>query len=117
MLRFFNMKYLAVLIIAVVAVAAIGNAALLTITPTPNVVQGESGAFAPETLGLAYTIGATGDVTATLTFADSFDVVSFSHDGTAYVACTGATTSWDCVMTKTEAQASTGIDVVAATND
>lgn len=125
MLGIFSYKQLAlVLIVAVMAVAAIGSAAALTYDDsTLNVVQGAPAYdYAADTVDVSYTIGSTGQVTATVDFADAdgYTDVSFSHDGgTNYSACTGTVSPdvWDCVMTSGEAYSSTGIDVVAANED
>lgn len=120
MLGIFSYKQLAlVLIVAVMAVAAIGSAAALTYDDSNlHVVQGDQ-TWVTDSVDVDYAIGSTGDVTATLTFGDAngYTDVSFSHDGGSnYSPCvaTGAANVWDCVMTSAEANTSQGIDVVAA---
>ena len=123
MLGIFSFKQLAlVLIVAIMAVAAIGSAAALTYNDSNlHVVQGAE-TWVTDSVGIDYAIGSSGQVTATLTFGDAngYTDVSFSHDGgTNYNSCvaTGSANVWDCVMTSAEANTSQGIDVVAANED
>ncbi len=112
--RIFNFRYLAVLILLIVLVAAIGNAAALTVSSgNQNVVEGASNNYTAATATITYSIDGSGNVTAAVDFGtDSFDDVSASFDGgTNYTACTGAGANWDCVVP--DAAAAASIDLVA----
>ena len=112
--RFFKVRYLVALVLLVVLVAAVGNAAALTITNTPqNVVQGETN-YAGADATVAYTIDGSGNVIAEVTFDSAFAAVSASFDGgSTYSACTGAGTDWQCQLDNADIAAAPSIDLVA----
>lgn len=123
MLSFLNFKYLAIVIVAVLAVAGIGNAAALTVNSTAlNVVEGDSNNYATDTATVTYDIDGSGQVLANVDFTtDAYDDVSFSHNGgTNYAICTNDNTptlpsaNWTCTMTNAQANSAASIHIVAA---
>ncbi len=115
--KFFNVRYIIVLVLLAVMVAAFGNAALLTVSSgNQNVVEGNSNAYSPATATITYAIDGSGNVTANADFgADSFDAVSASFDGgTTYNACAGAGANWACSVPNATTAAS--IALVATAN-
>ena len=121
MLSFLNFKYLAIVIVAVLAVAGIGNAAALTVNSTAlNVVEGDSNDYVTDTATVTYDIDGSGQVLANVDFTtDAYDDVSFSHDGgTNYIDCSPDTAvpsaNWTCTMTNAQANSAASIHIVAA---
>jgi hypothetical protein len=121
--RFFKVRYLVALILLVVLVAAIGNAAALNIVDSDhNVVEGNLSTYAADTATVAYSIQGDGTVVAQVTLGEAYQVVSASFDDDSgsgtYSACTAQTaapdTVWNCPIP--DANAATGIWVVAAHN-
>ena len=117
--RFFNYRYLVALILLVVLVAAIGNAAALNYSDMDqNAVQGATNPYKDVTAAVTYTIDGAGDVTASVDFgSDTFDAVSASFDGgSSYSACTGSGSNWQCTLANGDIAAAASIDLVAVQN-
>jgi hypothetical protein len=116
--QFFKFRYLVVLILLVVLVAAIGNAAALTVNgANQNVVAGVSNNYAADTATIDYSIDASGNVVAAVTFTtDSFTEVSASFGG-SYVACTGAAQNWSCTLPHADVAGSTQLSLVATADN
>jgi hypothetical protein len=115
MSKIFRFKYLALIVLVVAAIAGIGNAAALTFTNVDqNVVEGSSDAFTADASSVAYTIGSSGEVTATITTVDTFDTARASlTGGSDYQACTTAATNITCVFPKANLSAGTNLYIVA----
>ena len=120
--RIFSFRYLIALVLLVMLVAAVGNAAALTVNGIDHdVVEGELVTYAPDDATVTYSIDADGDVIANVAFTtESYDVVSASFTGAAgsYTACSNNTAlpsnDWDCELPNAQAAAATGIYLVAA---
>lgn len=117
--HFFNFRYLVALILLVVLVAAVGNAAALNYSDMDqNAVQGATNPYFDVTGTVTYTINGTGDVIANVDFGtDSFDAVSASfNNGTSYTACAGGPSVWQCTLANGDVAAAASIDLVAVQN-
>ena len=119
--RVFKFRYLVALILLVVMVAAVGNAAALTIGGDHNVVEGGLNTYTADTATITYSINTDGTVVAQATLGEAYDAVSASFDGGipsgTYSPCSpngGSTpdTVWDCTIT--DPNGATGIWLVAA---
>jgi hypothetical protein len=116
MSKFFNVKYLAVMILIVAAVIGVGNAAAFTFSNTDlNVVEGYSDAFTADEGAVTYSIDTDGDVTATLVVADTYDLASGSLTGAAgsYITCTPTAAQIVCVFPNASLNAGTHLYIVA----
>jgi hypothetical protein len=116
--QFFKFRYLVMLILLVVLVAAIGNAATLSVASGgQNVVAGVSNNYANDTATITYSIDASGNVVADVVFTtDSFTDVSASFGG-SYVSCTGAAQNWSCTLPHADIAGATNISLVATADN
>lgn len=120
MLNLFSFKTLAVLIVAVSAVAAIGNAAALTISDGTNqtILQGGSDSFTTDAADVAYTVEDNGDVTVTATFTDSYDAVEFQYDSAGnFEPCSGGPSAWTCTIPAASVEGSDYVEFIAVSDD
>ena len=117
--QIFKIRYLVALILLVILVAAVGNAAALTVNDAgQNVVAGVSNNYANDTATINYSIDASGNVVAAVVFTtDSFTDVSASFDGTNYVACAGAGQNWSCTLPHASVAGATSLSLVAAADN
>ncbi len=119
MSKFFNVKYLAVMILIVAAVIAVGNAAAFTFSSnTQNVVEGSSNAYVADQGAVAYTINADGGVVATMAVTDTYTLASGSLTGAAgsYTACTPTAGQIVCTFANGILNAGTRLYIVATKN-
>ncbi len=122
-LNIFKPRYLIALILLVILLVGVGNAAALTVnSATQNVVEGDGNNYAADTATITYTINGSGDVIARATFTtDAYSAVSASFDGgTTYTPCiiSGASPSatWDCTLSNANIAAAASIHLVATTD-
>ena len=120
--KIFRFRYLVALILLVILVAAVGNAANLTVNdPGQNVVEGSSNVYAGDTATVTYSIdNATGNVLATVSTTDAFDELSADFGaGSGYVSCVdaGGGVSWTCTLPNADVNASTSITIIAAADN
>ena len=117
--RFFKVRYLVALILLVVLVAAIGNAADLDLqTDDQNVVQGSED-YNDIVASVAYSIQADGSVFADVTFPDTYDDVwaKFDSGSTTYSQCTDVSGNvWRCTLASGTINGADEIDVIATKN-
>lgn len=116
--RFFKVRYLVALILLVVLVAAVGNAAALNIDGGTyhNVVQGDLAYSGDVSATVTYTIEDNGDVTATLDFGpgNDFEAVRARFNSTdTYADCSGPGSIWTCTLGNGNIAGAYQLDVVA----
>ena len=118
----FRFRYLVALILLVILVAAVGNAANLTVNAAgQNVVEGTSNVYAGDTATVTYSIdNATGNVIATVATTDSFDALSADFGaGSGYQSCVdaGGGVSWTCTLSNADVNGSTSISIIATADN
>ncbi len=118
-LNIFKARYLVALVLLVVLVAGVGNAAALTVNdPGQNVVEGSSNPYLGDTATVTYSINnGSGDVTATVTTTDEFDALSADFGVSGYQTCTGGPTIWTCTLPNAEVAGSTSITIIATADN
>jgi hypothetical protein len=125
MLKLFSFKMFAVLLVVILGVAAIGNAASLTVTEeNQTVVQGTSNVFTAHDADVTYDIDEGNElVKVTVGLTETFDLVSFSYDqGTSYVECTAQDgtppdDAWVCSIPFADAAGSGQLEFIAVSDD